>query len=250
MLIGIPFCDATLGYGRGEDTVVLKYHPRTGGFTRQVYEGVIYNAAGYFREEGNKPATRWMLTGDVGQVLVQRYAYQATDATSPVMPDPLPTFSAGPYALFSPDGAGVVPRAYLTLSWLSAASLPLVFTILVTMDGVTVSNYTLTVGPTAPVAPVQGDVWVDTSGTNTSIGNASAGLNIPADGGNLAFIRNASAWIHLAGLGATNTRQTIPLPLTRKSGARIMVTATCTGAAGRFTVEGLGWEPGSGTAAA
>lgn len=247
VLIGIPFCDATLGYGQGTDTVVLKYHPRTGGFTRQVYEGVIYNAAGYFREEGNEPTTRWMLTGDVGQVNIQRYAYQATEETSPVMPDPLPVFSAGPYALFSPDGAGVVPRAYLTLSWLSSASWPLVFTVLVTVDGVTVSNYTLTIGSTAPASPVNGDVWVDTSQTNASIGNASTGLNIPADGGYIAFIRNAGAWAHMAGLGAANTRQTIPLPLNRKSGARITVTVTCTAAAGRFTVEGLGWEPGSGS---
>lgn len=250
VLVGIPFCNATTGYGQGTDTVVLKYHPRTGGFTRQVYEGVIYNAAGYFREEGNQPATRFFLTGDVGETNVQRYAYRATADTSPALPDPLPTFSAGPYALFSPDGAGVVPRAYLTLSWYEAAALPLVFTILVTVDGVTVSNYTLTIGPTAPASPVQGDVWVDTSGTNTSIGNASTGLNIPADGGNIAFIRNSSAWAHLAGLGATNTRQTIPLPLTRKSGARITVTATCTAAAGRFSVEGLGWEPGAGSEAA
>lgn len=250
VLIGIPFCDATLGYGEGSDTVVIKYHPRTGGFTRQVFEGVIYNAAAYFREEANQPATQWMLTGDVGQVLIQRYAYQATDATSPVMPDPLPTFSAGPYALFSPDGAGVVPRAYLTLSWLSSASWPLVFDILVTVDGVTVSDYRLTVDDTAPSSPADGDVWVDTSETNTSIGNASAGLNVPADGGYIAFIRNAGGWVHLAGLGAKNTRQTIPLPLNRKSGARIVVTAECTAAAGRFTVEGLGWEPGSGNQSA
>ena len=250
VLLGIPFCDATVGYGEGSDTVVIKYHPRTGGFTRQVYEGVIYNAAAYFREEANQPTTRWMLTGDVGEVGIQRYAYQATEATSPVMPDPLPTFSAGPYALFSPDGAGVVPRAYLTLSWLSSASWPLVFDILVTVDGVTVSDYRLTVDASAPSSPVDGDVWVDTSETNTSIGNASAGLNIPADGGNIAFIRNASAWVHLAGLGAKNARQTIPLPLNRKSGARIVVTATCVEASGRFTVEGLGWEPGSGSQAA
>jgi hypothetical protein len=250
VLVGIPFCDATTGFGEGTDTVVLKYHPRTGGFTRQVYEGVIYNAAGYFREEANQPATRWMLTGDVGETIIQRYAHQVTENTSPAMPDPLPTFSAGPYALFSPDGAGTVTRAYVTLSWYSSASWPLVFTVLVTVDGVTVSNYTLTVDDTAPVSPVAGDVWVDTSQTNTSIGNASTGLNIPAYGGYLAFIRNAGSWVHLAGLGASNTRQTIPLPLTRKPGARIVVTLTCTQAAGRFTVEGLGWEPGSGTQAA
>lgn len=249
VLVGIPYCDATLGYGEGEDTVIIKYHPRTGGFTRQVFEGIAYNAAGYFRAEANQPETRFLLDSTPGDVVVHRYGYAATQAAAPPMPDPLPVFSAGPYALFSPDGAGVVPRAYLTLSWESGA-LPLVFTILVTVDGVTVSDYTLTVGATTPASPAQGDVWVDTSGTDTSIGNASAGLNIPAEGGNIAFIRNSSAWAHLAGLGATNERQTIPLPLNRKSGARIMVTATCTAAAGRFTVEGLGWEPGSGSQAA
>lgn len=249
VLVGIPFCDATLGYGQGTDTVVIKYHPRTGGFTRQVFEGVELTAVGYFREEGQERATRLLGTATSGETNVQRYGYQATDTTPPALPGVLPVVAAGPYALFSPDGAGTVPRAYLTLSWATGA-LPLVFAVLVTVDGVTVSDFTLTVSSTAPVAPVDGDIWVDTSETNTSIGNATAVPGIPADRGFLAFLRNADAWTHLAGLGATGVRQTIPIPLARKPGTRIAVTVTCTAAAGRFTVEGLGWKPGTGEEAA
>jgi hypothetical protein len=123
VIVGIPYCDATAGSGYGLDTVLIKFHIRGGGFTRQVFPGVQYTAAGYHRREAQEREVRLLGTGTAGQVALKRYGYQATPITSPILPTTLPRVKFGPYLPFGPDGDGVLRRAYLTLAWEAVASL-------------------------------------------------------------------------------------------------------------------------------
>ena len=61
VIVGIPWCNAVAGYGYGLDTVVIKYHTHTGGFTRQVFAGVQYTAAAWARAKGrqSRASCRW-----------------------------------------------------------------------------------------------------------------------------------------------------------------------------------------------
>ncbi len=249
VLVGIPWCDAAAGSGPGEDTVVIKYHVRTGGFTRQVFSGVQYTAAGYYRREGGAPDTRFLATATSGETTLQRYGYKASATDAPVLPDPLPVAAFGPYSPFGPNGRGVVTRAYVVLSW-DADALPLVATVAVTVDGVATDTFTVTVGGTAPGSPSAGAVWLDTSQSSTSIGNGTASGGILAAGGYLAKTYHGGAWVAIPGLGDVGQRVTLPLPLTRRMGTRWALTWTTTSAAGRWSLEGLGIDPGAGVASA
>jgi hypothetical protein len=66
VLVGIPYCDTALGSGPGADTLVVKYHVLTGGFTRQAFPGLAITAAGYFRAAGQARATRLLGTTSGG----------------------------------------------------------------------------------------------------------------------------------------------------------------------------------------
>lgn len=246
VLIGIPFCNATLGYGVGNDTVVIKYHPLTGGFTRQVFLGVNYTAASYLRRYGQQRETRLLGTGTAGKVTLQRYGYQVNETDSPIMPSRLPVVKFGPYAPFGPDGEGVLKRIYLTLAWESAGSLPIVFAVTQRSDDSIANQFTLTIGPTTPGAPAAGDLWVDTSQTDTSIGNATAGALVPATGGFLTKTYSGSLWRVVPGGGQQGTRTLIPIPLARRVCTRVTVLAQCSAAAGRFSIEGFALNPGAG----
>ena len=247
VIVGIPYCDASSGVGPGSDTVLIKFHTRSGGFTRQVFSGVALTAAGYFRRAGATSAVRMVGASTPGAILpTLHYAYQATQDVPPIMPTVLPSVTFGPYLPFGPDGTGVLQRAYLTLAWESSAALPIIFTITVEGDDETVDSYTLTIGPSAPGSPADGDVWVDTSETDTNLGNADAGSVVPARHGYLVKTRRWSTWLLIPGGGDRGTRMTVPLPLTRTRASRTTIRAVCTSAAGRFEVEDLGINPGSG----
>ncbi len=252
VLVGIPFCSASAGYGSGLDTVVLKLHVDNGGFTRQVFSNVALTAAGYFRREGQMPDTRFLGTATAGEVTVERYGHRSSATTPPVMPERLPVAEFGWYSPFGADGAGVIRRGYLTLAWEDADALPLVFAVTTTIDQNTVDSFALTVGPDAPGSPAQGDLWLDTSESDPSIGNGSSTGTVPARGGYLLKTYSAGAleWSVVPGQGGSGTRATMQLPLTRVTGTRVTVRARCVAAAGRFQWEGLGLNPGGGTAAA
>jgi len=247
VLVGIPFCDATTGSGIGDDTVVIKYHPKTGGFTRQVFLGVALTAASYVRRAGQQRESRMLGTATTGEVTLQRYGYQADPTDSPILSVQLPRVEFGPYDPFGPDGEGVVRRCYLTIAWESSLSLPLVFSVQTTADASTLNSFTLTVGPVAPASPVAGDMWLDTSQADTSIGNSTAGATVVASGGYLTKTYSGTVWRFVAGSGEVGIRGTIPLPLIRRVATRVTVSATCVSAAGRFQFEGLGLEPGGGS---
>lgn len=246
VVVGIPYCNAAAGAGAGIDTVLLKFHTRTGGFTRQVLTGVAYSAASYERRLAQSRESRMLGTSKVGAVTLQRYGYQATPTTSPALPVALPAATFGPYVPFGPDGEGPLRRAYLTLAWESAAALPLVFNVTATADEATTETYKLTIGAAAPGAPVAGDVWLDTSQTDVNLGNATAGAVVTALNGYLMKTYRNGAWILIPGSGEAGTRARIPLPLTRRKAARATIAVVCTAAAGRFEIEDLGINPGGG----
>lgn len=246
VIVGIPFCNATSGSGTGSDTVLIKFHVQTGGFTRQVMPGVALTCAAYLRQEGQQPIVRWMGELPPG-VTVRQYAYQPASAASPIMPSRLPLLTFGPYAPFGPDGEGVTRRVFCTASWEAAASLPLVFQVTSTADQAPNDSYLLTIGANAPTNPATGDCWLDTSNSDPSLGNLRAGASFPASGGYLFKVWELNTWQVIQGMNATGTRATMPLPMKRRPATRVTLGLTCVQAAGRFQIEGLGFEPGGGT---
>lgn len=250
VLIGIPYCNGVGGAGLGNDTVIIRYHVTTGGFTRQVFRNTILTAAGYFRRSGLQPETRMLGTAGNAHKNVMRYGFAATPAAAPVLPNRLPALEFGPYAPFGPDGQGVIRRGYMTVSWDGAGALPLVFRIQTTVDQSAVDNFLLTIGVSVSGTPSVGDLWLDTSETDTGIGNGSLTSAIPSVGGYLLKTWTGGMWIQLSGQGTRGTRATIPLPLTRRMGTRLTFAVSSLAAAGRFSVEGMGWEPGAGAESA
>jgi hypothetical protein len=246
VIIGIPFCNAAAGYGYGTDTVIIKFHTRAGGFTRQVYAGVQYTAADWVQRQAQQREARFMGTATAGQVHVKRYAYQATQIAAPAMPNPLPDVEFGPFALYGPDGIGAIKRLYLTLAWGAATSLPIAFAVTVTGDEAVIDTFTLTIAAVAPGAPATGDVWLDTSESDTSLGNATAGATIGARGGYLARTYYRGAWQTMNTSTGRGARASVPLPIKRTRHSRVSYRFLCTAAAGRFQLEGLGSTPGGG----
>ena len=101
--------------------------------------------------------------------------------------------------------------------------------------------------PLAPAGAAAGDLWLDTSESDQSIGNATAGVTVPARGGFLLKTRSvAGTWRLVPGQGGSGRRATMPLPLTRLPGTRLLVALVRVSAAGRYQVEGIAMEPGGG----
>jgi len=250
VVVGIPFCSMANGYGYGLDTLLVKYNVDTDGFTRQWFPGVQLTAAAYLRREGQQRDVRMIGQATPGQATVSYYGFQANASVQAVMPTILPAVEFGPFAPFGSDGRGTLRRLYLTLSWITAASLPLVFQVVTTWDEATEDSFLLTIALVNPLSAVVGDLWLDTSGTDGNIGNATAGSITPAFPSALLKQWNGTAWIVLPRQGSNGTRATIRLPLMPRNGTRITVQVQTLTAAGRFQFEALGEKPGAGEAAA
>lgn len=244
VLIGIPYCDASAGYGYGTDTVVIKYHVKTGGYTRQVFTGKILLTAAMFRREHTAIAQHFVGGSSLG-TNVSRYRYKATAAASPAMPSALPDVTFGEYAPFGPDGVGVFRKRYLTIAWKGAA-LPIVFSLTPTVDGQAMAAVKLSLQATAPSTPSNGDYWLDTSGTDTNIGNGTAGAIVPANASDFIFrewVASWNKWVPVAGGGQQGTRVSLPIAFAAARGTRFKVRCQCTAAAARFQLEGFGEKP-------
>ena len=95
------------------------------------------------------------------------------------------------------------------------------------------------------------DLWLDTSWTDTNLGNGTAGTITPAFPEALLNIWASSGfWRRLGGIGTNGTRATIRLPLNPRSGTRISMTFATLSASGRFQFEALGEAAGPGEVAA
>ena len=250
VIVGIPFCNAGNGFGSGTDTVLIKWNTRTSGFTRQVFEDTYLTAPGYLRSEGQYAATQFLgltlTNGSDTRDTIQIYG----EGTTPALPDPLPTATFGTYAPFGPDGQGTVRQILLVLAWESLVTPPSTshtFAVGILVDGVTVDGFSLYLTGTEPGGAAIGDYWVDLSLDDTNIGNDTASGSVPAHPGFLLKVKMASGdWMTRPGLGGTNTRLTIPLPMKRLTGTRYDVTVDCVSANARFSVEGLAFETSGG----
>jgi hypothetical protein len=242
--IVIPYCDATAGYGAGTDTVIIKYHTQTGGFTRQVFTGLKLTSGMFTRREPGSAPQRCV--GVVsGSNPIMRYGYKSTATTAAALPTALPTVTLGEYALYGPDGVGVYKSGELTLRWEAVGSLPLVFTATPTVDGEAGTATTITIKSTAPGSPANGDVWVDTSGTDTNIGNGTAGTLVPAHAADYLvkrWVTGWSKWVVMGG-GQQGTRVTIPIAWIPMRGTRLSLALACTTLTGRYQLEGVGFLP-------
>jgi len=116
----------------------------------------------------------------------------------------------------------------------------LAFDIIPYVDDKQLATVRLTVKKTAPSSPAEGDIWVDISGTDTSIGNATAGLLIPAAADYIVKNRYRNAWQYLFVTGQKGQRITVPIAFTPKAGRRLSVDMNTITANRRFQIEGLG----------
>lgn len=241
----IPHCDATLGYGFGNDTVIIKYHTQTGGFTRQVFLNRLLTAGTVLKREAMAEEQIYVADSADAVSNLKRYRYKATPASSPILPTDKPSVTLGPYAPFGSNGTGVMRHKYLTIAWRDGA-LPLVFTLTLTVDGKAQTPITLTIGPSEPFPRVDGDRWVDTSGTDANIGNATAGIIIPADAGRYLVKRykpSWSKWVTIPSGGQHGTRVSIPIGFPPSRGTRFTVLIENTSATDRWQLESFGDRP-------
>lgn len=237
--IVIPFTNFD---GSGNGTVIIKYHTESGGFTRQVISpnGISFTAGAAFRRTPTSSAVT--VFGDSGSgngLTVRQYPSLNPSSTATAG-----SITFGEYAPFGPDGEGVCRVCYLILSWLPT-TLPITGTITPSVDQRVFPTVHLTIGPTMPGSPGDGDLWVDTSGTDTNLGNATAGTIVAAlnDYQVKTWKTSWNKWVIIPRSGgAKGTRNGIPIAFTAQRGTRVKLALTLN-AADKVQVEGLGLEP-------
>lgn len=201
----IPGVNAVTGNTAGSDTIIIKYHTRTGGFTRQIILGKIWMPGADF--DAGTTVSDHLIIPQYGDAMTT--ADYGTGA-----PTTGQTVTFGEYSPFGPNTQGVVRVLHVTCSWPDAGALPIVFTLTPTLDGVTLATSAITVGPTAPPTPADGDSWLDTSGTDTNLGNASGDSIVPITN---SFVQKRwktswNKWVYdPRGGGQKGTRATIPI---------------------------------------
>jgi hypothetical protein len=254
----IPYCNASAGFGLGGDSVIIKYHVDTGGFTRQVLTARPADH-GCVVPKGFLPTPMLYMVGadladaDAGTTkAVQRYAFKATEDATPRLPFGNTLIQTVPYAPFGSEGVGTIRKVYVTLSWeTSLSSLALSLTVLV--DGQQVATPVVTVSPAAPVVVSDGDLWIDTAGTDTDLGNATAGTFVGASADYLLkrYVGSRSAWVKVPGGGWKERRATVPVAFNPVRGSRVQATISLPSApaspgidpGGRVQIESLGLTP-------
>lgn len=241
----IPHCNAAAGSGYGTDTVIIKFHTMTGGFTRQTFLGKSFTHGVVVNRSAVNPESILFVHSPVVAVNnnVYVYRFKATPTSSPASA-PM-SIVAGEYSPFGPDGSGVCRLAYLTLSWENVATLPVVVTLTPFVDQQQLENVVVSVQAAAPGVPADGDLWLDTSNTDTNIGNSVAGAFTPAAGDYILkrWIASWAKWVIVpAGGGEKGTRATIPIAFKPVRGTRIKFAASVA-AAGRVAIEVLGQKP-------
>lgn len=237
----IPGCNATTGTGLGSDTVIIKYHTETGGFTRQVITGQTW-LTGTDIHKGTNQTEHVFIPPAGSTPNVLDYGPGAAN------PGPI-TF--GEYAPFGTQGTGVNRVHYLTLSWASGA-LPITGTLTPSVDQRAVAPVALTIGVTAPVSPTNGDVWVDTSETDTNLGNGTSSSMISASNVYLVkvWVTTWAVWrIVSRSSGVQGTRITIPVAYDATRGTRVKFTWDLN-SGGDLQIEGIGMSPSTVRSAA
>lgn len=245
--IVIPFTDFQGGAGSG--TAILKYHTETGGFTRHFgpLTTTAFTCGTSFRRNANTQAVT--VLGDSGSantLTVRQYPSLSPDNTPRSG-----TVTFGEYAPYGTQGTGTNRVAYLTLSW-SAGALPITGILTPSVDQRTIDSVALAIGPTAPVSPANGDVWVDTSETDTNLGNGTSSSMIAAANVYLVkmWVASWSAWrIISRSAGAQGTRITVPVAYDATRGTRVKFTWVLS-SGGDLQIEGIGMAPSTVRSAA
>jgi hypothetical protein len=136
----------------------------------------------------------------------------------------------------------------MTLGWESAASLPLVFTMTPSVDEQAGQAIRVSIQPTAPSSPADGDYWLDTAGTDPNLGTGTASTLIAAAADYVwkTYSSSRTAWTVLPHGGQQGTRATLRLAFRALRGTRVSFAYATTSAAGRFQIESLGLEPSAG----
>ena len=224
--IVIPFCNATLGYGKGTDTVILKYGVQTGGYTRSVFLAQTFTAGCYIPRDGDAPELR-ILAQITGTYQLARYGYKATANAVPALPIGTPVFSVTRMPA-GPESIAIVTWMDFTVGWVTTG---MVFTVSLSVDGRVAETVKLTIDDTAPAAPAAGDVWLQTFAVA-----APAAL----------FMWTGTAWFPLVGGRQQAKRATIPLPFTASPGTRFTATVTQLSSTGRYQIEALTFDAQGG----
>lgn len=226
----IPFCDSTAGTGSGSDSVVIKYHVATGGFTKQTFlgtpltHGAILRRGSADRQETYAVATESVVGPSTTPPSIWRYGHRTS--AGEILPPPhageIVTF--GPYAPFGPDGVGIMRKLYLTTSF-DASELPVQFFITVAVDGKELAVESLTIDAVEPAAIFADHLWLDT--TSGSL-----------------YRRIGGAWEFVpGGDDADGGRVTVPIAFTPTRGSRVSVTVAPMNNCGRHAIEGLAIAP-------
>lgn len=238
--IVIPRCNATLGYGDGTDTVILKYDVRSGGYTRQVHLNRGLTAGCYIPRDAGYPEVRAI--ADERDLIrqVKLYGRRPTPATLPIMTPGTPVWRVV-RAPGGPEGKATVGWVHLTIGWAQAASLPLVFDLQMIVDDEALETVRLTIGATAPVAPATGAVWMDTSGTDTNLGVGCAGTLVGAHGDYVVKLWSGRGWLVMGG-GQKGLRGTVSVPFTAAVGTRFALVCTQVTATGRYQIESVAFD--------
>lgn len=255
----IPYCSGNSVGVDAYGTLLVKYHTKTGGFTRQYIPNISLTHGS--RVGRDNAATPQMLMVSVppsaGGTTLRRYAYKDRNSYSTAdtaLPAAAQTVEVefGPYAPYGPEGVGNCRKVYLTLSWNGAAALPLVFTVTPSVDDQALETVRLTIGTAAPVAPADGDLWVDTSGTEAELGVGVAGALYTAAADYIIkrYLTDFAAWASVAGGGQKANMVTVPIVFTSQRGVRLKLLMSRVTATGRYVIESLALAPAAITEAA
>lgn len=228
----IPGVNATTGTGAGSDTIVIKYHTRSGGFTRQIILGKVW-MPGFDFDAGTTVSDH---------LIIPQYGdAQTTVDYGTGAPSTGQVVRFGPYTPFGPDDQGVCRVLYLTARWPDAGALPVTFTLTPILDGITLALNNIVIGPTQPATPLDGDTWLDTSGSDANLGNASGDSIVPITN---SFVQKRwklswNKWVYVSrGGGQLGTRATIPVPFQAYPCTRVEFLMTCSSAE-RIQIEGI-----------
>jgi hypothetical protein len=176
----IPFCNAAAGAGFGSGHRHHQVPHATGGFTRQVFLNKSFTSWRRRQAERGQPDTILFVNSPAVPTRTRSTAIASARRRRSPAAAPM-SIVAGEYSPFGPDGSGVCREAFLTLSWENVAALPVVVTLTPFVDQQQLENVVLSIQAAAPGRSGDGDLWLDTSNTDTNLGNSTAGA-YPAAG--------------------------------------------------------------------
>lgn len=257
----IPWVNAAAGYGYGTDTVILKYSTDTGGFTRQVFTGVVLMHGMAIPQSTGAPARNIIALGNGAAQNVRHFAKRTGAVTTSAPFSSSTVFKTSDHAQFGADGVGVYRKGYLTIAWESDSE-PIVLRASMYVDGELADSCRIFIRASGAADGIViadatiGDLWLDTSGLDTSLGNATAGANIEASADYILRTLRASGWMNLPFGGQKARRATIPVAFKPRRGARVSYkieggiaaplgggTSGVVATVGRYSVEGFGSKP-------